>query len=1245
MESRARQRNTSDTRLMSVMKGAEKRALDFYNDAMSSTKKVVQSSNSVSGSNLTKGESQAYRTVAMLKSGALSPVKASQHAVETSFTNGGDPKTFKNVVGVGSIGVSLIASAALACHNAEAIKQINSDEPVLTTNKQGESIQVLNIKELTETHNLLKERNIIPENLDFNLKNIKDIKTLKANMDVYGRREFGREVFSLSNDELKKMIERFSTQGNTEAVTVLKTALSIKNLSDTPQFNLFESRSLKYKVSKLARTNMPKDDYVAAGYQRLINTKFQIKMSMKVAKYSVKMNYKLYGHLVQGTQQLMGAIANKAQATGHMKVAGTLNEINGGIDNARNTLKTATNKVKQVQRDISSSYKDMKTLVPQEIKSKVFSGNARKASKAVTGAEKTAKKTAGRTSKAVGKKVAKKTIKKTTTKAAKKITLETVKQVAIHTISEVVQWLTGIKEIVIAIVVALLLAAIITEIPLVMVSSVTAIGDAVSKTFEDFKEKTSMGAAYTKLIEKEEKFSASLQALSTTEKPPDTVTGQYSDSNGGTSTCNIPVYTKTTINYYDGDGNTPTNTQTIKGILAMAAIYIDQDFAKYGAFLEGVGLTDSVYKDYCAQLYDSTHLIGIDSSSNNIYYCADPDNADATCNNKKSVNHGSGDGDPPDYCDNAYTWETGNDEDGYEDHWRCEGHNRCGGHVDLNAHVVISNISYPQTDDNITTVVDYEADDSGSESGDGEKLDVGEAKPETAYSMYILDKYATAFNKSSDYESATNADGTEEFSAEMEILKTVTGQDIIKRVDWAESTNNWWASNVATERAYFRLKNNGDINDPEDPVSVNNSTPYYFKSFTSSNKRNKKFEEHGWDEDSISLVRLLLTADWEELYGIKDFGIGIAGTPLSESQIAALISSNPNWSDLSPARKAIMAQCMQLDHGINYDRKGFPYFWGGHAYGKGISGVNPNGMDCSGFVAWVYWSVFDMSDFPDTTSRINSELPRNPQFTKEIYTSSSQLEPGDIVLKRDGGSTEGSTNHVLIYAGKDPDTGADMFFHESGKNNGYQYSTYNSLIRGTSIIYKLKNIDSMEINYGYGTGSYTGAMDVNLNASQKEVALSIAGVLESRGYSTAAIAGALGNIQQECSFDPNCGNSGSKGAYGLIQWMDGRKTALKALANSNGVSYSDIGIQLKFMCIELDDGYEKRMDNYCKEYFGAKFKDLTNPEDAAEAWAVIYEGCIGGTSSDGSSKAKNGKMYQQLTTRKQYANSFFNGMN
>ena len=73
--------------------------------------------------------------------------------------------------------------------------------------------------------------------------------------------------------------------------------------------------------------------------------------------------------------------------------------------------------------------------------------------------------------------------------------------------------------------------------------------------------------------------------------------------------------------------------------------------------------------------------------------------------------------------------------------------------------------------------------------------------------------------------------------------------------------------------------------------------------------------------------------------------------------------------------------------------------------------------------------------------------------------------------------------------------------------------------------------------------------------------------LLSLGYSKAAIAGIMGNIAQESNF--NSSSENSIGAYGLCQWLGGRRKALEAFAKSKGTSPSDIKTQMEFMHKEL----------------------------------------------------------------------------
>lgn len=76
--------------------------------------------------------------------------------------------------------------------------------------------------------------------------------------------------------------------------------------------------------------------------------------------------------------------------------------------------------------------------------------------------------------------------------------------------------------------------------------------------------------------------------------------------------------------------------------------------------------------------------------------------------------------------------------------------------------------------------------------------------------------------------------------------------------------------------------------------------------------------------------------------------------------------------------------------------------------------------------------------------------------------------------------------------------------------------------------------------------------------------------LTSRGFSQNATAGIMGNLQEESGFNPNALNS--IGAYGIAQWLGGRKTALQHYAYAHGSPPSSLNTQLNYLVGELSSG-------------------------------------------------------------------------
>ena len=173
----------------------------------------------------------------------------------------------------------------------------------------------------------------------------------------------------------------------------------------------------------------------------------------------------------------------------------------------------------------------------------------------------------------------------------------------------------------------------------------------------------------------------------------------------------------------------------------------------------------------------------------------------------------------------------------------------------------------------------------------------------------------------------------------------------------------------------------------------------------------------------------LYNQDWYDFYGVDPYGMdGVTldsgmGT-LSQDQIDEMIAS---IGDVSAARQGILDFAMQSVGKI-------PYYWGGKPkapdYGTNNFGApcSPDykgrsrvGLDCSGFVSWVYWSVMGLRPPGMSTGTFCSSLGLQ-------RISANQLKPGDIGLEEVPGAR---SNHIGIFAGYN-DAGQPLWIHCSG---------------------------------------------------------------------------------------------------------------------------------------------------------------------------------------------------------------------
>ena len=194
----------------------------------------------------------------------------------------------------------------------------------------------------------------------------------------------------------------------------------------------------------------------------------------------------------------------------------------------------------------------------------------------------------------------------------------------------------------------------------------------------------------------------------------------------------------------------------------------------------------------------------------------------------------------------------------------------------------------------------------------------------------------------------------------------------------------------------------------------------------------KEFVERGaWNNEVFAgYARRYFGGDWSSLYGVDlTGGVGFSSIdPIPASRIEEILSTLPD--DLDENRRKIIEFALKS---VGY----VPYQWGGKATGSGWSARfgssvaddkgRSNGLDCSGFVQWVY------------RSSINKSVPGSTAgFSGYDRVAKDELSVGDLGFYRLPGSEE---NHIGIYAGTD-EFGNDTWVHCAG-STGATYGSGN----------------------------------------------------------------------------------------------------------------------------------------------------------------------------------------------------------
>lgn len=114
----------------------------------------------------------------------------------------------------------------------------------------------------------------------------------------------------------------------------------------------------------------------------------------------------------------------------------------------------------------------------------------------------------------------------------------------------------------------------------------------------------------------------------------------------------------------------------------------------------------------------------------------------------------------------------------------------------------------------------------------------------------------------------------------------------------------------------------------------------------------------------------------------------------------------------------------------------------------------------------------------------------------------------------------------------------------------------------------------------------------------------VAQELSSLGLTKAQIAGVLGNLQQESSFNSRVNEGGfvgsprGEGGFGLAQWTGNRQSALVNFAKQRKVDPGSPNLQAQFMAHELRGPESRSL---------ASLKKAQSPEQAALVFRTDYE--------------------------------------
>lgn len=201
-------------------------------------------------------------------------------------------------------------------------------------------------------------------------------------------------------------------------------------------------------------------------------------------------------------------------------------------------------------------------------------------------------------------------------------------------------------------------------------------------------------------------------------------------------------------------------------------------------------------------------------------------------------------------------------------------------------------------------------------------------------------------------------------------------------------------------------------------TGLSDSKKGLFSLDTIGNTPNDAVNWPGWTEETKNSAINLANQDWTEAYGLT-LTPSFITNPLSYEEIDSYMNRLPE--NLSENRRKLIHYALSSVGRV-------PYYWGGkpacadyenNNFGALVTpdekGRSMKGLDCSGWISWVYWSAIHKRLSSESTSGLASV---------GTATERSDLQPGDIILKT------GDEGHVVMFLCWESD-GNMTVIHES----------------------------------------------------------------------------------------------------------------------------------------------------------------------------------------------------------------------